>query len=179
MLKIMGDDSLRLQVGDKAPDFTLPSQTGENVSPSNFLGKKKVVLYFYPMNESPVCTREAQSFRDSYEVFKGLEAQVIGVNSSSVESQKAFGEHHKLPFLLLSDVDNKIRKLYGATSSFGALPGRVTYVIDKKGIVRHVFSSLLQPKKHVKEALDVLRKINAPEEGVCRGGKQETNLSRL
>jgi peroxiredoxin Q/BCP len=157
--KNVGDVSVKVNVGDKAPDFTLPSQTGASVTLSQFFGKKNVVLYFYPKDESPGCTREACAFRDSYELFTDLGAEVIGVSADSVESHKAFAEHHNLPFTLLSDVDNSVRKLYGATSSLGIVPGRVTFIIDKKGVVRHVFSSQLQAEKHVLEAREVLKKI--------------------
>jgi peroxiredoxin Q/BCP len=154
---------MKVNVGDKAPDFTLDSQTGENVTLSDFFGKKNLVLYFYPKDETPGCTREACTFRDSYELFTDLGAEVIGVSADTVESHKAFAEHHNLPFTLLSDLDNNVRKLYGATSTLGFIPGRVTFVIDKKGIVRHVFSSQLQPEKHIEEAKEVLKRINEEE----------------
>ena len=154
---------MKVNVDDSAPDFTLTSQKGENVALSQFRGKKNVVLYFYPKDETPGCTREACSFRDSYELFTDLGAEVIGVSADTVESHKAFAEHYNLPFTLLSDVDNEVRKLYGATSSLGLIPGRVTFIIDKKGVVRHVFSSQLQPEKHIEEAREVLRKIDAEE----------------
>ena len=150
---------MKVNIGDRAPDFTLPSQRGENVALGQFLGKKNVVLYFYPKDESPGCTREACTFRDSYELFTDLGAEVIGVSADSVESHKAFAEHHNLPFTLLSDVDNAVRKLYGVASTLGIIPGRVTFIIDKKGVVRHVFSSQLQPEKHIEEAREVLRKL--------------------
>ena len=150
---------MKVNIGDRAPDFTLPSQKGENVTLTQFLGKKNVVLYFYPKDESPGCTREACTFRDSYELFTDLDAEVIGVSADSVESHKAFAEHHNLPFTLLSDVDNAVRKLYGVASTLGIIPGRVTFIIDKKGVVRHVFSSQLQPEKHIEKAREVLRKL--------------------
>jgi peroxiredoxin Q/BCP len=154
---------MKVNVGDKAPDFTLESQTGENVNLSDFFGKKNVVLYFYPKDETPGCTREAFIFRDSYELFTDLGAVVIGVSADTVESHKAFAEHHNLPFTLLSDLDNNVRKLYGATSTLVFIPGRVTFIIDKKGVVRHVFSSQLQPEKHIEEAKEVLKRINEEE----------------
>jgi peroxiredoxin Q/BCP len=154
---------MKVNVGDKAPDFTLDMQTGENVTLSDFFGKKNVVLYFYPKDETPGCTREACTFRDSYELFTDLGAEVIGVSADTVESHKAFAEHHNLPFTLLSDLDNNVRKLYGATSKLGFIPGRVTFIIDKKGVVRHVFSWQLQPEKHIEEAKEVLKRINEEE----------------
>jgi peroxiredoxin Q/BCP len=148
-----------VKIGDKAPDFTLPSQMGDNVTLSEYFGKKNGVLYFYPKDETRGCTREACEFRDRYDVFTDLGAEVIGVSAQSVESHKSFATHHGLPFILLSDEKNKVRKLYGATSTMGIIPGRVTYIIDTKGIVRHVFSSQFQPEKHIKEALKVLKEL--------------------
>ena len=150
---------MELKVGDKAPDFTLPSQMGDNVTLSEFLGKKAIILYFYPKDESPGCTREACSFRDSYDVFTDLGAEVLGVSSQSVESHKSFATHHGLPFLLLSDADGKVRQLYGVSATMGVIPGRVTFIIDKKGVVRHVFSSQFQPEKHIEEALKILKEL--------------------
>ena len=150
---------MELKVGDKAPDFTLPSQMGDNVTLSEFLGKKAIVLYFYPKDESAGCTREACRFRDSYDAFTDLGAEVLGVSSQSVESHKSFASHHGLPFLLLSDADGKVRQLYGVPATMGIIPGRVTFIIDQKGVVRHVFSSQLQPEKHIEESLSALRKL--------------------
>ena len=146
----------KVKIGDKAPDFTLQSNKGESVTLSEFSGKKKVVLFFYPMDESPVCSREAEAFRDNYAAFTELGAEVIGISSQGVESHKEFASHRKLPYFLLSDTGSRVRKLYGA-SSMGVVPGRVTYVIDKAGTVKHVFSSQLHPAKHAKEALRALR----------------------
>ena len=153
------DDSMKINVGDKAPDFTLSSQMGDNVTLSEYFGKKNIVLYFYPKDESPGCTREACKFRDRYEVFTGLGAEVLGISSDSLESHKSFATHHGLPFILLSDEDNKVRELYGVSSTMGIIPGRVTYIIDKKGVVRHIFSSQFQPEKHIEEALKILKEL--------------------
>jgi peroxiredoxin Q/BCP len=148
-----------VKVGDKAPDFMLPSNTGENVTLSSFFGKKNVVLFFYPKDESRGCTKEACAFRDSYEVFKDLGAEVLGVSSQSVESHELFANKYMLPFMLLSDKDSRVRELYGVHSTLGLLPGRVTYIIDRQGVVRHVFSSQSQPEKHIEEALNVLKQL--------------------
>jgi peroxiredoxin Q/BCP len=150
---------LTVKVGDKAPDFTLPSQLGDNVTLSEYFGKKNVVLYFYPKDESPGCTREACTFRDSYQELTSLGAEVIGVSSQSVESHKSFATHHGLPFILLSDAGNKVRKLYGVPSTMGIIPGRVTYIIDKEGVVRQIFSSQSQTEKHVEEAIKTLKEL--------------------
>jgi peroxiredoxin Q/BCP len=148
-----------VKIGDKAPDFTLPSQMGDNVTLSEYFGKKNVVLYFYPKDETRGCTREACEFRDRYDVFTGLGAEVLGVSSDTLESHKSFATHHGLPFLLLSDEGGKVRKLYGVPSSMGIIPGRVTYIIDKQGVVRHIFNSQFKPEKHIEEALKVLKEL--------------------
>ena len=147
------------KVGEKAPDFTLPSQMGDNVTLSEYQGKKNVVLYFYPKDETRGCTREACEFRDRYDIFTRLGAEVLGVSSDTLESHKSFATHHGLPFLLLSDEDGKVRKLYGVPSTMGIIPGRVTFIIDTKGVVRHVFNSQFQPEKHIEEALKVLKEL--------------------
>jgi peroxiredoxin Q/BCP len=149
----------KLKVGDQAPDFSLPNQSGDIVNLRDFVGKKIVVLYFYPKDFSSGCTAEACTFRDNYEVFKEAGAEVIGVSSQSVDSHKRFALVNMLPFTLLSDESGKVRELYGATSAFGLVAGRVTYVIDKKGIIRHIFSSQLNPKKHIEEALRIIKEI--------------------
>jgi peroxiredoxin Q/BCP len=154
---------LTVKVGDKAPDFTLPSQMGDNVTLSEFFGKKNIVLYFYPKDESPGCTKEACTFRDSYQELTNLGAEVLGVSGQSVESHKSFATHYGLPFILLSDKENMVRELYGVPSTMGIIPGRVTYIIDKKGIVRHVFSSQTQAQRHVEEAKKTLMELEKEE----------------
>jgi peroxiredoxin Q/BCP len=148
-----------VKVGDRAPDFTLLSQTGAAVSLSSFLGKQAVVLYFYPKDDTPGCTAESCAFRDSYEVFKEIGAEVIGISGDSPESHQQFATRYNLPFILLSDVGNKVRQQYGVPATLWILPGRVTYVIDKAGIVRHIFDSQLNFSAHVDEALKTLRQI--------------------
>ncbi len=146
----------KVAVGDRAPDFSLHSQSDEEVRLSDYLGKKNVVLYFYPKDFTPGCTAEAKGFRDSYQEFSDGETEVIGVSSDSVESHSRFSRECSLPFKLLSDPGKKLRELYGVPSRLG-LAGRVTYVIDKQGVVRIVYSSQLRPTKHIREALDALR----------------------
>jgi len=136
---------------------------GDNVSLSEFLGKKNVVLYFYPKDETTGCTKEACTFRDNYEELTKLDAEVIGVSGQSVESHISFASHYGLPFILLSDEGNNIRGLYGVPSSMGIIPGRVTYIIDKKGMVRHIFNSQTQAQKHVEEAKKTLLEIEKEE----------------
>ncbi|AUT00528.1 peroxiredoxin [Nostoc sp. CENA543] len=152
---------MSIKVGDAAPDFTLPNQNGSTVSLSDFRGKKSVVLYFYPKDETPGCTAESCAFRDQYEVFQGIGAEVIGVSGDSSESHQRFAAKYNLPFTLLSDKGDKVRKLYGATAAFGLFPGRVTYVIDQQGTVQYVFDSMLNFKGHVDEALKTLQQLAA------------------
>jgi peroxiredoxin Q/BCP len=150
-----------IQVGDKAPDFTLPSQSGEQVKLSERLGQRVVVLYFYPKDDTPGCRAEACAFRDSHEVFSDAGADVIGVSSDSVDSHAAFARKYDLPFTLLSDKGGKVRKSYGVPSTLGVLPGRVTYVIDRDGAVRHVFNSMTQISQHIDDALGMVRQLQA------------------
>ena len=147
---------VKAKIGDMASDFTLLSNIGGNITLSQFLGKNNVVIFFYPMDESPVCSREAEAFRDKYKTFKELDAEVIGISSQSVESHKSFASHHNLPYILLSDTDNNVRKLYGISATLGVVPGRVTFVINKEGIIKHIFSSQFRPAKHAEEALRAL-----------------------
>lgn len=150
----------RVEAGETAPNFTLPSQSGEKVSLKDFVGKKAVVLYFYPKDDTPGCTKEACTFKGDHEQFGKLEAEVIGVSSDSVESHARFAEKHSLPFSLLSDQGGEVRKLYRVPNTLlGLFPGRVTYVIDKEGVVRRVFSSQINATRHVDEALKTLRSI--------------------
>jgi peroxiredoxin Q/BCP len=145
-----------LQVGDPAPDFDLQSQTGERVKLSNLQGRWAVV-YFYPQDDTPGCTTEACSFRDSFEDFTDAGATVIGISKDSVESHKKFAEKHRLPFTLLSDEGAKVAKAWGVGKSLGILPGRVTYVISPEGVVRKKFSSQLRASKHKDEAIEAIR----------------------
>jgi thioredoxin-dependent peroxiredoxin len=147
----------KVKAGSVAPDFTLPSQAGEMVSLKDFFGRKPVVLFFYPKDDSPGCTREVCAFRDNFEEFGKLDAEVIGISSDSVESHRSFAVKHDLSFTLLSDQASNIRRLYAVPNTFGLFPGRVTYVIDKEGVVRHVFASQLSVERHVQEALVALR----------------------
>jgi peroxiredoxin Q/BCP len=146
-------------VGEKAPDFTLPSQSGEMVHLGDFKGKKNVVLFFYPKDNTPFCIVESYTFRDNHMKFKELGAEVLGISSDTRESHIKFAARYKLPFHILSDVGNKVRSLYGVPSTMGILPGRVTFLIDKEGVVRHVFHHQFKPISHVKKSLQALQQI--------------------
>jgi thioredoxin-dependent peroxiredoxin len=152
-------DGEALRVGEPSPDFSLPSSTGEMVRLSDFRGKSAVVLFFYPKDNSPACTMEACSFRDSHEAFREAGAEVIGISADSEESHRGFAERFRLPYLLLADTDGAVRARYGVPRTFGLFPGRVSYLIDRDGIVRHLFSSQFQPWRHVAEALKVLKTL--------------------
>ncbi|KAK7265479.1 hypothetical protein RJT34_33099 [Clitoria ternatea] len=149
----------KVNKGSKPPNFTLKDQTGKNVSLSNFKGKP-IVVYFYPADETPGCTKQACAFRDSYEKFKKAGAVVIGISGDDPSSHKAFASKYRLPFTLLSDEGNKVRKEWGVPGDFfGALPGRETYVIDKNGVVQLVYNNQFQPEKHIDETLKLLQSL--------------------
>lgn len=142
-----------LEVGAQAPPFTATLQDGSTFDSAALLGTKALVLFFYPKDNTPVCTREACGFRDAYEQFQAVGAEVVGVSSDSQASHQAFAAKHRLPFPIISDPDRRLRKLFGVPNPLGFLPGRVTFVIDKAGVVRLVFSALLVSDDHVKKAL--------------------------
>lgn len=142
-----------------APDFALPDQHGKIISLADFKGKKNVILYFYPKDDTPGCTAQACTFRDQYEIFQKEGAEVLGVSSDSSKSHSRFSSKHHLPFPILSDEGGVIRKLYKVSSTMGIIPGRVTFVIDKQGMIRNIFSSQFNAKKHVEEALKTLQSL--------------------
>jgi thioredoxin-dependent peroxiredoxin len=152
-------ETTTVAVGQAAPDFTAPKNGGGEFRLSDVLGQRAVVLYFYPKDETPGCTAEACAFRDSYEIFLEHGADVVGVSGDSVESHERFADRHELPFTLVSDKGGALRRLYGVKATLGVWPGRVTFVIGKDGIVRHVFASQTDAVRHVEEAL---RTITSP-----------------
>lgn len=151
---------MALRVGDRIPDFKVKDAKGNDFDSRELVGKKPLVIYFYPKDNTPGCTTEACGFRDQYEDFKDLGAEVIGISSDSVDSHQKFAKQYQLPFILLSDKDKKIRKLFGVSSNmFGLLPGRVTYVVDKSGVVKMIFDSMMA-LKHIPKALEMIREIS-------------------
>ena len=147
----------QIKVGDKVPDFSLLDTGGNQFALGKVLGTKNLVIYFYPKDDTPGCTKEACTFRDQYEDFTKVDAIVIGISGQSVESHKNFAHKYNLSFTLLADEGNKVRELFGVPTNFGGLiPGRVTYVVDKKGVVVFVFNSQTDAAGHVSEALKVL-----------------------
>jgi peroxiredoxin Q/BCP len=150
-----------LQVGQKAPDFTLKTTAGELFKLSDLQGRH-VVLYFYPKDDTPGCTAQACSFRDEYQDFQDLGAEVVGISSDSEKSHQKFTQKHQLPFQLLADEGGKVRKLYKVPRALlGLLPGRVTFVIDKHGVVQYIFNSLSGATDHVSNTKEVLLKLAA------------------
>ncbi len=156
------DSMQKIEVGSKIPQFNLSDQHGNNFDINSVLGKKNLVIYFYPKDDTPGCTAEACYFQDQFEVFKQANADVIGISGQSVESHKNFAEKYRLTYTLLSDDGNTIRKLFGVPSNFlGLLPGRVTYIVDKTGTVIYMFNSQSQATKHVDEALKILQQLES------------------
>jgi thioredoxin-dependent peroxiredoxin len=148
-----------IQAGDPAPDFAAQAHNGQQVRLADYRDNRVVVLYFCPKDGTPVCTKEACSFRDAFEEFTRAGAVVIGVSGDPTERHRIFAEQQRLPFLLVSDQDGSLRKAYRVSKALGILPGRVTYVIDKAGIVRHVFTALFSAERHVTEALKVVQAL--------------------
>lgn len=150
----------KLQLGSAIPNFSLKNQDNQLIHAADYIGKKNLVIYFYPKDDTPGCTAEACSFRDEYEDFVEMGAEVIGISADSVESHKNFAEKYHLSFNLLSDIDNQVRKQFGVpTDMFGLIPGRVTYIVDRSGIIRHIFKAQFNAKKHISVALKTLREL--------------------
>ena len=149
-----------LQSGDRAPLIALQDQNGVERR-SDQLAGKSLVLFFYPKDDTPGCTMEACAFRDSYADLQALGAEVWGVSGDNAGSHQRFASRHNLPYPLLVDQNNQLRKAFGVPGVLGLLPGRVTYVIDGEGVVRHVFNNLLDGPAHRREALEYLKRLQA------------------
>jgi peroxiredoxin Q/BCP len=149
---------MALKVGDSLPSFKAKDTNGTVFDSQNYIGKQPLVIYFYPKDNTPGCTTEACSFRDSYQDFKDLGAEVIGISADSVQSHFEFKSKFNLPFILLSDNDKKLRKLFGVENDFLIIPGRQTFVADKNGTLVLVFNSM-SGKIHIDKALSILKKI--------------------
>lgn len=146
-----------LAVGHPLPDAILSNQEGKPVSLIEAHKGRWLVLFFYPKDESAVCTKEACAFRDAYQDFQDAGAEVIGISSDSIESHLRFSRKHRLPFPLLSDPGGKLRQAWGVPKTLGFIDGRVTYVVDPQGIIRLVFSDMFNANRHMKEALGLLK----------------------
>jgi peroxiredoxin Q/BCP len=148
---MQGGESHMVDVGQGAPDFVLQASNGTTIKLSEFRDKKSVVLFFYPKDDSPGCTREACSFRDAYSEFSGADVKVLGINSGDLDSHQKFVAKHHLQFPLLVDTGDRVRAAYGVSKTAGIIPGRVTFLIDKTGVVRARFSSQFGATQHVDE----------------------------
>ncbi len=157
---MQGKHKVKQTIGNRVQNFELPDQNGNKIVFDELLGQGSIVLFFYPKDDSPGCTKEACAFRDAYEVFREAGAEVIGISSDSEDSHRRFKEKHNLPYTLLSDKNSKVGKLFGVPNTLGVLPGRVTFVIDKNGVLRYTFSSQLSMKKHIEEALRVIHNLS-------------------
>ncbi len=154
--------AMSLRVGQQAPDFDVVSSAGKSLKLSEFRGKKNVVLYFYPGDFTPVCTKETCGFRDMYAQLESKDTEVIGVSVDSDESHKKFAAEYKVPFELVSDKDRELAKAYEATSFLGKLlgkAGRITYLIDKKGEIAGIFQGELSASKHVDGVREAMKKL--------------------
>ncbi len=150
-----------MKIGDQIPNLTLNNQDGVPIRLHDFIGKNPLVIYFYPKDETPGCIREACSFRDQFEDFVEIGAQVFGVSSDSVASHKRFATKYRLNFQLLSDPDKKAESAFDVPRRLlGLLPGRVTYTFNINGQLIHTFNSSISPKKHISEAIEALRKAS-------------------
>ncbi|WP_158799687.1 peroxiredoxin [Pedobacter sp. L105] len=146
-----------IKIGDKVPLFVLKDQDGKTFDIKNYIGKQKLVIYFYPKDESSVCTKEACAFRDSFSQYKDAKAMVIGINSGTVESHKSFQKNHNLPFTLLSDPNNEVLKMFGVKSVM-TFTGRETFVIDLSGKVVFTYTGFLKGDAHSEKVLAYLAK---------------------
>lgn len=148
-----------LAVGDSMPSFSLIDQDGHTFNSADYAGKSILVIYFYPKDESMVCTKEACSFRDSFNDFTKAGAKVIGINGGTVESHKEFSDHYKLPFILLSDPGDKVYHLFGVKNKM-FMTGRETFIIDLHGKIAFTYEAMMQGKKHADDALAFIRKVD-------------------
>jgi peroxiredoxin Q/BCP len=149
----------QLGKGDPIPPFSVLDQDRKTWTRDDVLGEGPVIIYFYPKDETPVCTAEACHFRDDFAAFTDVGARVFGVSADSPESHATFAANHRLPFRLLADEGNAMKAAFGVKAAMGIFPGRVTFVVDAAGVVQHAFSAQLHAKKHVDEALRVLRTL--------------------
>jgi len=149
---------MALKIGDKLPDFSAKDTNGTIFNSQDYRGKQPLVIYFYPKDNTPGCTTQACGFRDNYQEFKDLGAEVIGISSDSVQSHLKFKSKFNLPFILLSDHDKKLRRIFGVQNNLFVIPGRETFVIDKNGSVALMFNSM-SATIHIEKALQTVKKL--------------------
>ena len=149
---------MSLKIGDKLPSFSAKDTNGNIFNSLDYIGKQPLVIYFYPKDDTPGCTAQACSFRDNYQEFKDLGAEVVGISSDTVTSHLKFKSKFNLPFILLSDNDKKLRKLFGVQNNLFIIPGRETFVMDKNGIILMIFNSM-SAEIHIEKALKTLKEL--------------------
>jgi thioredoxin-dependent peroxiredoxin len=152
--------SIRIKIGDLAPDFEGPTADGNILGLKDFTGKKNVVLYFYPKDDPPGCTKEACSFRDNLQPIRSLDTEIVGVSLDSVESHKKFISKYKLTFPLISDKEKHIARAYGVLKDTRTSTNRVTFLIDKSGKVAKIFPKV-DVTKHTDEVMTAIRELSA------------------
>ena len=146
-------------IGDKCPVFSLYNQENQLISVEDYIGKKNMIIYFYPKDNTPGCTKEACAFRDAMQNLNNLDCEVFGISADSIQSHKSFAQRYQLTFQLLSDSNNQVRKQFKVPANlFGLIPGRVTYIVNKSGIISHLINSQTNPEKHIQETLEFIRK---------------------
>ena len=148
---------MNLRIGDKIPYFRLKDQNNDIRSSEKL--NKPLILFFYPKDDTPGCTIEACGFRDKYDLFKILGAEVWGISNGDSQSHLEFANKHKLQYPLLCDINNTLRRKFGVPKTIGFIEGRVTYIIDSNGIIVHIFEDLLNGPAHIKEAIKALKKL--------------------
>ncbi|MGA8904115.1 MAG: peroxiredoxin [Candidatus Bathyarchaeia archaeon] len=149
---------IKVKAGDQAPDFEGPTSDGSRLGLKDFAGKKNVVLYFYPKDDTPGCMREACSFRDNLQSIRGMGAEIVGVSLDSIQSHDRFAKKYTLPFPLISDKDKRIATAYGVLKDLGLSTNRVTFIIDKNGKVAKIFPKV-DVSKHTEEVAAALKEL--------------------
>ena len=147
------------RVGDFAPDFPLGDDHATTLA--QWRGGADVVIFFYPRDKTPGCTAQACSFRDDYAEFRRLGAEVIGISGDSAESHQSFTAQHRLPFHLVTDGDGSIRRRYGIQKTWGLIPGRVSILVDRDGVIRQIHNSQFRPTSHVPAMLRALHAVQS------------------
>ena len=155
----MPDSQPKPRVGDHAPDFSLGDDPADSLASRR--GRADVVIFFYPRDETPGCTAQACSYRDEHAAFRELGAEVVGISSDSARSHGAFADHHQLPFRLVADTDGSIRRRYGINKTWGLIPGRVSILVDRDGVIRQIHESQFRPTSHVPAMLKALREVQS------------------
>tara|TARA_B100000700_G_scaffold319166_1_gene413828 strand:+ start:305 stop:757 length:453 start_codon:yes stop_codon:yes gene_type:complete len=148
---------VKVKIGDKIPSFSLQDQNGKRRKSDQL--NKPLVLFFYPKDDTPGCTIEACGFRDKYDLFKILGAEVWGISNGDSQSHLEFANKNNLQYPLLCDIDNILRKKFGVPKKLGFIEGRVTYIFDSSGIIIHIFEDLLNGPAHIKEAIRALKEL--------------------